>query len=243
MVSGGFGTLPKHTVFFETMIPATPRLNPSLNQIKKAVADWNKIPGEIWGMKVSVDDGLLIQCLQIADSVFRDGRFPEKPGPFKLLASYSLAVQYFSPYSWTRERGGAHYDPAVKYWDPRLTVWTLPYISDVLTLGGAPMPLVPTFPTPHHQLETINYLRIVHQSKQGASEIDSDHLIEQVLLFGLCIEAAAYASYPDTSRLEPIMKFAGKCIYKNDDPRWPDQHFNDKEFFDQYFEAGEILLD
>jgi hypothetical protein len=226
------------------MTPAAPRLLPAIDRFKAAVKHWNELPGEIWDIKVQIDEPALTQCLQVADSVFGDGRFPEKPGPFKLLASYALAVQYLSPYNW-KAGPRASFDTGARYWDPRLVIWTLPYVSELLTLGAEkkPLPVPITFPTPHLQLEAINYLRIVHQSKQGASVVDPDHLIEQVLLFGLCIEGSAYASYPDTSRLAPIMKHAEKCIYNNDDPRWPDQHFMDKDFFEDYFQADEISVD
>jgi hypothetical protein len=220
-----------------------PRLSPTAVYIRKAVEEWNQLPGEVWDIRAEVDDAALQRCFTIADTIFGQDPFPDKPGPFKLMAAFSLAVQYSSPFRWSAGPRSKYFSDDPKHWEPRLTVWILPYLSELLLLGANSIGIPVMFPTPHLQLEAINYLRIVHQSKQGTDPIDLDHLTEQVLLFGLCLEGSSYASFPDVTRLAPIMKHAEKCVYPNTDLRWPDQHFMDQVFFETYFEADSLPVD
>lgn len=124
-----------------------------------AVGKWNAYPGQCWDVYVKIDETRLGQCIKVAEILFDGKRLPIAPGPFKRLAGYAIAAQYLSPFSWTSSDGSALNKEAQSYWEPRLAIWTLPFLSEILKLNGEFLEVPITFPTLHSQIETLNYLR------------------------------------------------------------------------------------
>lgn len=213
-------------------IPQTP-LSAVKSAVEVGIGKWNAYPAQIWGVSANLDNDRFEHCVEISESVFDGKRMPKAPGPFKRLAAYAVASQYLSPVSWSRD-GQALGREEQSYWEPRLAIWSLPFIVQTLRLNSETIDVPITFPTLHSQIETLNHLRNIFSASQGADRIAADELHERITAMSLILETSAYASFPDTDRLKPFVKHAKSCIaqYKLDDPRWPDLFFLNKDFLD-----------
>lgn len=200
-----------------------------LETFRFALKRFNDIPGSVFAVSATMDEGNLRHCVDAFDRISKLG-FPNDPGPFKRLGAFALLSQIWPPFS---VRGTIPTSaPTLIEWGPRLSVWALPVFASKMEIEGVGNLIGDlTFPTPHFQVEFIGYLRNMAHGREVTRIVANDTLLlERVTATGLILEACSYASNVHAESALPVQASGCMEAINRDSLLAEDWQFNDQNF-------------
>lgn len=163
--------------------------------------------------------------------------FPD-PGPFKRMAGFAVISQVYDLFEVIKD--GPEYDddtlPVELRWLPRITIFALPYFSFLCEVGSSKDLLeAKLLPTPHSQVEFINYLR---NMRYGQTELQppppAELLLERITITALALEGYHIASHASADDIKNLSSLAEGCLAEISTDRLlcSDMIFNDPTILD-----------